>query len=111
MPHIALHFIHFDDVGGRTLDLSHFFAQGFDPLIDRHMTKPEDPTDRPKAQPFQVQRHSHAALGSGRGIRLVRNRIQILAGLTLVALVAIEDALLTRSALEHRGQFNIGPSS
>ena len=40
MPDIAMQFIHFDDLGGGTLDLSHFFSQGFDPLIDCDMTKP-----------------------------------------------------------------------
>jgi len=75
MPDIAMQCIHFDDLGGGTLDRSYFFSQGFDPLIDRHMTKPQDPTDGPKAQALQVQSHSQAALGGGRDIGFVGNRV------------------------------------
>lgn len=55
MPHVAMQFIEFDDLGGGALDLSDFLPESFDPLIDRHMTKPQDPTNGPKAQAFQVQ--------------------------------------------------------
>lgn len=83
-----MQFIEFDDLGGGALDRGHFFPQGFDLLVDCHMTKPQDPANRSKAQAFQIQGHRQAALGWGGGIRFVWNRIQILALLTLVALSA-----------------------
>ena len=92
MPDIAVHFIHFDDLGRGTLDLCDFFPQSFDPLIDGHMAKPYDPTDRSKAQALQVQGYSHAALCGGRSIGLVSNRIQIPAAFALVALMAVDRA-------------------
>ena len=70
MPHVAMQFIEFDDLGGGAPDPSDFLPESFDPLIDRHMTKPQNPTNGPKAQAFQVQGHCQAALGRGRGIGL-----------------------------------------
>jgi len=61
MPHVAMQFIEFDDLGGLSLDLSDFLPKRFDPLIDRHMTKPQNSTNGSKAQAFQVQGQRQAA--------------------------------------------------
>jgi hypothetical protein len=85
-----MQFIEFNDLAGGAFDLGYFFRKGFYPLVDRDMTEPQDPANRPKAQAFQIQGYRHAALGWGGGIRFVWDRIQILALLTLVSLSAFD---------------------
>jgi hypothetical protein len=60
-----MQFIEFDDLSDGALDLSNFLSKRFDPLIDRHMTKPQHTPNGPKAQAFQVQGQRQAALGRG----------------------------------------------
>jgi hypothetical protein len=81
-----MQFIEFDDLGGGAPDPSDFLPESFDPLIDRHMTKPQNPTNGPKAQAFQVQGHCQAALGRGRGIGFMGNGKKILTRFAFVAL-------------------------
>ncbi len=81
-----MQFIEFDDLGGRALDLSDCLPESFDPLIDGHMTKPQDPTNGPKPQAFQVQSHRQTALVRGRGIGFMGYGKKILTRFTFVAL-------------------------
>ncbi len=92
MPDVTMHFIQFDDLGGRAFDLSDFFAQGFDPLVDGDMTKAQVPANRSKAQAFQIQVHRQPALGWGPGIGFVRNRIKVLSCFALVSLSSLYDS-------------------
>jgi hypothetical protein len=81
-----MQFIEFDDLGGLSLDLSDFLPKRFDPLIDRHMTKPQNSTNGSKAQAFQVQGQRQAALVQGCGIGFMGNGKKILTRFALVAL-------------------------
>jgi hypothetical protein len=89
-----MQFIEFDDLGGGALDLSDFLPERFDPLIDCHMTKPQDPTNGPKAQAFQVQGHRQAALVRGRSIGFMGNGKKILTRFAFVALAPFVGATL-----------------
>jgi len=42
LPHVTMHFIEFDDLGGMSPDLDLFFPKTFHPLADRHKTKAKD---------------------------------------------------------------------
>ena len=86
-----MQYIEFDDLGGRTRDLLQVLPISFDLLIDRHMTKPQDPANGPQAPAFQIQIQRQTPLSQGRRIELVVNRKKVLARFTLVALSSFVD--------------------
>jgi hypothetical protein len=86
-----MQFIEFDDLGSRTLDLLHMFPKRFHPLIDRHMTKPQDPTNGPKPQAFQVQGQRQSALVRRRRIGFMGNGKKVLTPFAFVPLAAFVD--------------------
>jgi hypothetical protein len=55
------------------------------------MTKPQDPTNRPKAQAFQVQVQRQAALVRSRRIGFMGNGKKVLTRLALVSLSSFVD--------------------
>jgi hypothetical protein len=83
-----MQFIHFDDVGRRSLDLSRRFPEDLDPLVDGHMTKPQEAANGPKAQALQVEIQRHAALGRSRRIGFMGHGKKVLTRFALVALAA-----------------------
>ena len=91
MPQVAMQFIEFDDLGGGKFDLRYVFPKGFHPLIDGHMTKPQDSTKRLKAQIFQVQVQPHTTLVRSSRIGLVVNRKKVMARFALVELSSFDD--------------------
>jgi hypothetical protein len=83
--------IEFDDLSRGALDLLHAFPKTFHPLIDGHMTKPQDPTNGPKAQAFQIQVQRQAALGWSRRIGFMGHGKKVLTRFTFVALASFVD--------------------
>jgi hypothetical protein len=104
-------FIEFHDWGSRTFDLFHLFPNRFYPLIDRHMTKPQDPTNGPKPQAFQVQGQRHAEMSRSRPIGFMSHNEKVLTRFALVALSSFVDPTFDLSVLAHRGQSASSPPS
>jgi len=103
-----MQFIHFDDVGRRALDLSCRFPEDLDPLVDSHMTKPQEAANGPKPQTLQVQIQRHTALSRSRRVRFMGHGEKVSTCFALVALLAFLDSTFdfvrtgTSRAVQHR---------
>ncbi len=74
-----------------SLDLGRRFPEGLDPLVDGHMTKPQEATTGPKAQALQVQIQRAAPLGRSRRIGFMGHGKKVLTRFAFVALPAVFD--------------------
>jgi hypothetical protein len=109
-----MQFIEFDDLSGWTLELLQVFPKSFHPLIDCHMTKPQDSTNGPKAQALQVQVQRQAALVWRRRIGFIGHSKKALTRFALVALAPFVGGTFdfvrtgTPSTIQHRRLQAIG---
>ena len=76
----------------RSLDLGRRVPEGFDPLIDGHMTKPQEEANGPKAQSLQVQIQRHTALSQCRRVRFMGHCEKVSTCFALVALSVFLDS-------------------